>query len=193
MHLFTSAPFLALSARREMLTLPIIIWGAVGGAFLGTVLSLVGRRIPGVFLKHLKGAAANSPEGAVTLAELGMEKNFLLKRALGDGKPLRKYVSLSNEADFVKFTPNSSRFARILRKIFSLPEPQERTRIDFNQAKFYITDDDRYTAEVRYNGKGADGLGIILSLILLAVLGAVLHWVLPELITMLEGLFTQKL
>lgn len=189
MNLFTSAPFLALSAGYEVLTLRIIIWGAVGGLALGAVASLIGRRVPGTLVRALHRAGADCPEKALTLADLGMEKNVLLRRALRDGKALRKYVTLANEADFVVKEPQNSGFFRVWRKIFSLPEGDAVREIDFDRAKFYMTDDARYTAEVRYNGKGADLLGVILSVILLAAIGLFLQWILPELIDMAEGLF----
>lgn len=189
MNLFTSAPILALASGYDTLTLRIIIWGAVGGIAIGAVSSLIGRRVPGTFIRSLRRAGADCPEKAVSLSEVGMEKNLILRRALRDGKSLRKYVSLANEADFLVKKPIDNGFLRVLRKIFSLPEGDAVREIDFDRAKFYMTDDARYTAEVRYDGKGADLLGVFLSVILLAAIGLLLQWILPELIGMVEGVF----
>ena len=189
MHLLASFP--AIASGYDTLTLPVIIWGAIGGIAVGTVASLIGRRIPGVFIKNLHRAGAVSAEKAVTLADLGMEKNFILRRALRDGQTLRKYVTLANPDDFAVKSPNNSKFSRVMRKIFSLPEKDAATEIDFSRARFFITDEARFTAEVRYNGKGADLLGVFLSLILLAALGFFLQWILPELIALVGGLLPQ--
>ena len=89
-----------------MLTLTIIIWGALGGIALGTLYSILGRRVPYLFVRALKRAQAETPDTAVTLAEIGMERNPFLKHILKDGKPLRKYALLANEADFAVKKPN---------------------------------------------------------------------------------------
>lgn len=190
MHLFF-APILALASGYDTLTLPLIIWGVLGGIAVGSVFSVIGRRIPGVFIKKLHRAGAASADTAVTLADLEMEKNLLLKRSLCDGKPLRKYVEIANPDDFIVKEPKNGRFSRIMRKIFSLPEPEARTVIDFARAKFFITDEARYTAEVRYNGKGADLLGVAIAVVLLAAIGFLLQWILPELISLVGGLIPQ--
>ncbi len=190
MHLFYANLF-ALASGYDTLTLPLIIWGVIGGIAIGTVSSMIGRRIPGVFIKKLHRAGADSAEKAVTLADLEMEKNFLLKRSLLDGKPLRKYTEIANADDFIVKEPKNGRFSRIMRKIFSLSEPEAKTVIDFSRAKFFITDEARYTAEIRYNGKGADLLGVFFAVILLAALGFLLQWILPELIALVGGLIPQ--
>ncbi len=190
MHLFW-APYLAIASGYETLTLPVIIWGAIGGIAVGSIASLIGRRIPGVFIKNLHRTGADAADKAVTLAEIGMEKNFILRRALRDGKTLRKYVTLANPDDFAVKSPNNGKFSRVLRKIFSISETEAKTEIDFSRARFFITDEARFTAEVRYNGKGADLLGVILSLLLLAALGFFLQWILPELISLVGGLIPQ--
>ena len=175
-----------------MLSLTIIIWGVLGGIALGTLYSILGRRVPGLFVRALKRAQAETPDKAVTLADIGMEKNLFLKHALKNGKPLRKYALLANEADFAVKKPDGSKFSRVMRAIFSLPEAEERVLIDFDTARFYMPTEERYTAEVRYNGKGADLTGAILAIILLVALGFFLQWVLPELLGILTE-FADKL
>ncbi len=182
----------ALASDYGTLTLGIIIWGVLGGIAIGTVCSMIGRRVPGLFVRALKRAQAETPDKAVTLADIGMERNFLLKHALKSGKPLRKYAFLANESDFVVKAPNNGKFFRVLRKIFSLPDGEERVEIDFSRARFYMPTEERYTAEIRYNGKGADLIGVLLSVILLAALGFFLQWILPELFSILSG-FTSRL
>ncbi len=181
---------LALASGYDTLTLRLIIWGVIGGLAVGTLISLFGRRIPGVLVRELHRAGADCAEKAVTLDELGLKKNFLLRRALRDGTPLRKYALLANEADFVTKEPKKKGFGRVMRKIFSLPPAQAKRILDFDRARFYMPDEQRYVAEVRYNGKGATLTGVVLSLLLLLGIGFLLQWLLPDLISAFRGIIS---
>ncbi len=173
--------------NNPILNMDMLIWGVVGGLMAGAVLTVIGRRSLGIFVKRLKAAGASTPESAVTLADLGMEKDFFLRAALKTGKPLRKYALIANEDAFFAKKPSNSRALTVLRKIFSLADAEETAVADLSVAKFYMPEEERRTAEVRFDAKGADLLGLLFSAILLVALGFALRFLLPELLTFLDN------
>ena len=64
---------------QPLFTMDMIIWGAVIGCGIGAIWSVISRRSLGMLIKKLKAAGADTPEKAVTLGELGLSKNPLLK------------------------------------------------------------------------------------------------------------------
>ena len=156
----------------------------------GAVLTVLSRRSLYLFVKALKSAGAATPEKAVTLSDLEMEKNVLLKMALQTGKPLRKYALCANEDEFPVKKPGG-RARAIFERIFSMPAAEETVVTDLKRARFYMPDEQRYVAEVRYAAKGADLIGLILSAALLLALGFIVRWALPQVMQFLDGLYTR--
>lgn len=174
---------------QPLFTMDMIIWGAVIGCGIGAIWSVISRRSLGMLIKKLKAAGADTPEKAVTLSELGLSKNPLLKQALKAGKPLRRYVQCANEDEFAVQRPSEEKAAKAVRKIFSL-EAEEKVLTDYTRARYYLPDEARYTAEVRYDMKGTDPAGLVISLILLIGLGFGLRFLIPELLTLLDNFLT---
>ena len=177
--------------NNPLLTAEMLVWGIIGGLLVGAVLTVLSRRSLYLFIKALKAAGASVPEKAVSLADLGMEKNVFLKMALQTGKPLRRYSLCANEDEFLMTKP-AGRGGVIFRKIFSLPEAEAKAVTDFARARFYMPDEERYVAEVRYGAKGADLIGLIFSAAILLALGFLVQWVLPEVMQFLDGILTVR-
>ncbi len=123
-------------------SLPLILWGVILGAAVGAVMSVFARRSQGRLVLSLKNAGAFTPETAVSLADVALDGDFLLRLALKPGKALTRYV-----------------------------KEQE--------GRYYLPDETRYTAEIRYDLKGTDVRGLILGLVLLALLGVAMQLAAP--------------
>ena len=65
-------------------------------------------------------------------------------------------------------------------------ELTEEPTVDFLKDRFYIPEELKYKAEVRYDKKGTDLAGLIVSVVLLVALGFVVQWLLPELLAFLD-------
>jgi len=170
-------------------TLEMIVWSLVIGLSIGAAASFVNRRIVGDFVRRLLKDGVHSPEAAVTLAETGFAKNIFVRLALRAGKPLRKLVMLANVDELPVRHPSENRVLSALRKFFSL-EAEGKTVLDPAAARFYIPEEMRITAELRYEAKGSTLPNLILSVLLLIAVGFAALYLVPELLAMLDGFLT---
>ncbi len=168
-----------------LFTLETVVWGLVIGVCVGAAWSVLTRRTLGTFVKRMHAAGAGDPDTAVTLENIGMAKNPILKVSLREGKALRKYALCANPEESVIARPAPTGFGKTVRRILSLEETRP-AQVDLSRARFYMPDEQRYEAEVRYDKKGTDIAGLIVSVVLLIVLGFVVQWLLPELLAYLD-------
>lgn len=142
-----------------------IVAGLFIGAALAAAATLYSKRYLGGLVRDLIRAGALSPESAKTLPQLGRKGSSPFMRfSLRAASTFRKTVRSENAGD-------------------KLPE--------LSSARFYIPEEQRYRAETRYRRKGTDGVSLIFALILLALCAALVIFLTPELLTMLDNLITQ--
>lgn len=173
------------SFDNPLFTIEIVIWGLIIGVGVGAVCSVLTRRTLGTFVKRMHKAGAADPASALSLENIGMERNPILKLSLREGKALRRYALCANPEECVIARPAPAGFSKMMRRIFSFEETRPPV-IDLTRARFYMPDEQRYEAEVRYDKKGTDLAGLIVSLAMLFALGRVVHWLLPELLAFLD-------
>ena len=180
-----AAAFENFSFDSPLFSMETVVWGLVIGVAVGASWAVLTRRTLGTFVKRLHKAEAADPASAVTLENIGMERNPILRLSLREGKALRKYALCANPEECVIPRPAPTGFSKGIRRVFSLEE--ERTPvIDLTRARFYMPDGLRYEAEVRYDKKGTDIAGLIVSVVMLLALGLVVQWLLPELLSFLD-------
>ena len=160
----------------------VLIWAFYIGLTVGFGTTVLSRKIPGVAVKALSRCEAFTPETAVTLAEAGLseKEQKKLRRCLRHGAPLRKYVMAKDEELTLKAETKESGPRRFFRKLFSV-EKKPQYDYDFTAQKWYLPEETRYTAAVRYDTKGFNVQMFILAALLLFVLALALSWALPYL------------
>lgn len=138
--------YFANASTTELIAVSVFI-----GATLASIAVFFNKNIIGRVVRALISAGANDPESAKTLDELGMSRNFFVKRALSGGGALRKLV---NEADD---------------RVIALPDGstyfERDKKLDVRTARFYISEEKRVRAEIRYAKKGSDVIILILSIV----------------------------
>lgn len=168
-----------------LFTLETVVWGLIIGVGIGAAWSVLTRRTLGTFVKRMHKAGAADPASAVSLENIGMERNPIIQLSLREGKALRRYALCANPEACVIARPAPAGFSKVLRRVFSFEETRPPV-IDLSRARFYMPDEQRYEAEVRYEKKGTDLAGLIVSVVLLFALGFVVQWLLPELLAFLD-------
>lgn len=171
------------------ISLELIVWSLCAGLAIGAAASYVNRNIVGGFVRHLLKEEAHSPEAAQTVEQAGFARNLFVRRALRDGSPLRRVVLCANEESMAVKQPSDRKGAVIFRKIFSL-EAEPKRILDLGRARFYIPEEQRIAAELRYDAKGTNLPNLILSLILLAGIGFAALYILPEIFTLMDNFLT---
>ena len=76
---------MALDLTIGTVSLEVIVWGLFIGIMIGGALAVYNKRFLGAFVRKLVEEEAFSPEKALTLGELGYEKNKLIQRELTKG------------------------------------------------------------------------------------------------------------
>ncbi len=146
-------------------TVELIIWCIAVGAVWAIWCAYYNRTILGGFVRVLINSGALTPDSAMTLAEAGYQKNVFVKRALFGANMFRKMV-FEVDDEIITGAEGHSFSART--------KP-----LDLSTARFYVAQENRIMAEMRYNNKGADIFGSIVSSILILVLAYVVTILLP--------------
>lgn len=133
-------------------TLDLVAVSLFIAATAATVFVYLNKNIVGKVVRALIAAEANSPENALTLSELGLQKNIFVRLALKGKNGVRKFV---NEVDdrIIMLPDGSSYFERD-------------SEVKLSSARFYIREENRIKAEFRYSAKGSDIFMLIISIII---------------------------
>lgn len=152
--------------------LNLIIWCMYIGIVLATLYSYYQKQIIGGFVTKLRQAGANSPENAKSLEELGYLHHAAIRRELSKPAPLRKMVwevedNHQEGEDGVIFCSRE-------------------TRLDLNTGRFYVPEEKRIEAEMRYEVKGNDLFAVIMSIVVFFALAVLACAFLPTLMDLIE-------
>lgn len=150
-----------------------------------------------IFVKKLNGDLVRtliqneclSAETAKSLPELDLADKLFLRYSVKKGTALRRFVICKEEEEYdAQCQKKAEEYAKMreenpkLSKYFS-PKP---FKIDPDAHHFYIPEDKKYAAEVRFEQKGNATVGaIILGAVALVVLAALVIF-LPDLLKMLD-------
>jgi len=158
--------FLTNASTLELIAVSVFI-----GATVASICVYINKNIIGKAVRALIAANACDTESAKTLSELGLAKNLLIRRALAGKGALRKLV---NEVDdrIVMLPTGSSYFERD-------------KSVDFSTARFYIKEENRIRAELRYSAKGSDLIMLIISIVIYFAIA----WMIVLLIPYIYDLF----
>lgn len=148
-----------LSLPENLDSLDVLVWGIYAGVVIGATVATVDKLYCGRMVKALVEKGAQTPESAVTLDALNIKGKWYLRRALKEGKPLRKMLGNHEVPD--------------KKKVGEIP--------------FYLPEENRIKAETRYENGRRPIFTLVLSILaMLAVVFFVLFAV-PELLTMLDN------
>ena len=159
-----------------IVSLEMIVWSLCAGLSIGAAFSFINNRIIGDYVRRLIKDGIHTPDSAKTLAESGFSRNFFVRWALRDAKPLRRLIKCANEDEMP------------VRKVDK--DGTKDIRMDMNTARFYIPEDLRITAELRYEERGNSLMNLILSILLLIALALVVLFIMPELLQLMDNFMT---
>lgn len=166
--------------------LPLIIWGIYIGIMLGVLGSLICRIYSSRLIQALVKNGAADEGSAKTLAELGLGKQFVVKYMLkNEQSSLRRSVICANEGEL---KPVSSKFKVFWHEKFLREEIP--TKMDFASAKFYLPEEKRISAEIRYRVEGHPIRIFIIAAVVLFAVAIFASYAVPELLLMLDNFIT---
>lgn len=177
------------SSGTNTITLTVVLWAMYLGLLLASAASLYNKAYVGDVVRALVKRECHSADAALTLEELGIKPTALRRRSLRASSTLRKYVKIANEDEGVKTISRNS-FSRTLRRFLSMDASDE-VVCDLTAARFYMPEDKKDVAEIRY-GKHVKRSSGIIAFAVTAALGLALvlalMYFIPEILELLDDL-----
>ena len=170
------------------LSVPLIVLGIFLGIAIAFVATTFTKRVWGEMVRRLLAEEIHSAENAKTLSELSLGGNLFLRRAVKGNVSLRRVVACREEEEFLQAqekkaaeleAEHSKKKARKVREASFRVNPDEH--------HFYIPEDCRYMASVKFDKQGTSLAKLIILLVLLLVCLFVVLLILPRLMTLLDG------
>ena len=149
--------------------LPLIVFALFFGVFLASFYALYIRSILGGIVRKLIGGENFDPARAKTVAELGYEKNLFVLQALKSPYSLRR-VLRSQELDAHEAEGKSAADFR--------PDPKNE--------HFYLPEEDKYKAEMRFGRSATEPHTILFVLLCIVICEIVVFAFLPELVSFFD-------
>ncbi|MBQ9080993.1 MAG: hypothetical protein IJY27_07990 [Clostridia bacterium] len=174
-------------SESSMVSLPAIVFAFFIGINIAAIAAIFNKRVLGDFARALISVEAHTPETAQTLEQLGYLKNTAIRSSLKNGTTLRRVVKcVEEEAYYAELEKKRREFEA------SNTDPKAKFKeipfsMDVSTAHFYIPEDQKYTAELKFEKKGTNWLtfaGVFIGSIVISLL---VIWVVPELLQMLDN------
>lgn len=175
------------AANAEMLVLAFAI-----GMILAAGISAFSRTRLSKFVRIFLREEIHSPEAAKTLMELGAFRDTTLRRELSRGVNLRRVIRCREEEEHQllqaerraaheeahRNDPNAPAFV------------EEPFRMDFLTAHFYIPEELRYRADVRYTVRGTGWVPFLITAAAIIVLSALACIFLPDILQLVDNIIS---
>ncbi len=170
-----------------------IILALMIGFIAASVMTAYTRQGLGGFVRKLLREECLSPEQAKTLMELGYFRSSMIRRELSRGTTLRMVVRCcdgeQSQEQEQSSAPNQT--AEASEKVTPAPQnTQTHRKIDFLTARFYIPEDLRYRADVRFDAKGSSWGLVAVSTVISILAAALLCWLFPDVIALADNIIT---
>lgn len=162
------------------------------GLFIGLALAAFGmvfnKRVLGGFVRKLLHCEALTPENAQTLSELGYAKKFFVRYGVRRGVTLRRVVRCREEELYAEEMRQAREAYESRRQEdSSLPKWKETPfRVNPNEHHFYIPEELKYTADLKFDAKGTTWLGAWVFVGILLILLVVVFLTFPRLLELLD-------
>lgn len=181
--------YINFSFKNSTMSLAVIIWGLCAGMLVGGILSIYNKRYLGGVVRALLDTEGLSPERAKTLEELGLSSKWGRRRALQDGKVLRKCIAVANRDQCLIPAKPGKKWSRTLRRFFT-GSAEKKPKLDIDRARLYVLEEKKYHAQVRYTKKGSSPAFILVGGILLLVIAILATIFIPELLEMTDNMIS---
>lgn len=180
------------------------------GLIVASIMTAYLRMGHGGFVRKLLAEDCTSPEKAKTLSELGYFRSSIIRRELTRGtvlrmvvrcreEELRKELATTNQKGEVekKATEDQSDEAQAVLEEQTPSDGVEAGkpvlrpfRPDFLTAHFYIPEELRYRAEIRFEAKGSGWLPLLIVVVLTVIAASALCYFLPDVVAFADNLIS---
>ena len=150
-----------------------IIPALIIGIIIAAIATVYCRRVVGQFVRTLIEKEALSPESGVTLFDTGAFRSTVVRRELCRGAFLKKVVRCREEEAFIAEKGSDTSY-----------------QIDFTRDHFYIPEELKDRAEIRFNPKGSSWLTVVLTAVLTPIVVGLICRFLPNILQFADSIIT---
>lgn len=174
-------------------TVDLVVWAMFAGFVAAAIMAVYNKRVIGGFVKTVIDKDCLSPETAKTIVELEYGTDWFIKNALRTDTVLRRYVmrvhdaGTASEADADDADADAADGADGTKKKKKPAKKSAHEQIDFMTARFYIPEELKYTAEVRYASRGTNFVTLFIAVVALAALAFAAIFLIPELLQLIDN------
>ena len=170
----------------------IFVKNLILGIFIGLCIAAFGavynKRVLGKFVRTLLREECLSKESAKTLTELGVMQNYAIRNAVRKSVNLRRVVRCREEEEFLEEQEKLRlKFEEAAKGSKRSAFREEKFEMDTANDHFYIPEDMKYMADVKFESRGTTWLGAILFVIIMAIVFVALLVFLPQIFETLDS------
>lgn len=166
-----------------------IIIGIAVGIVIAAACTVYNKRYIGSFVRRVISCRCFDAASAKTLDELGYLKSAGVRGVIKSGGSLSRWVRCAEEDEFFAETEKKrAEFEEAHKDDAQKPkfvEPEFKR--DLNTMHFYIPEEKKYAAEIRFEDKGANFGVLIVVIIAALLLCAFICYFLPDLLKMIDN------
>ncbi|MBR6727543.1 MAG: hypothetical protein IKM08_05075 [Clostridia bacterium] len=144
------------------------------GVILATLYTLYQKQVPGAIVRAILRAEAFTPDSAKSAEELGLVKNPFFRYELRRNMTLKRLIKTVRPEDVKKKDEKEA-------------APQESDTATEPVLRYYIPEELKYRAEIRYESKGNGLFGLIFTVVVTAGLGILLIKLLPVILILFDN------
>lgn len=173
-----------------MIAVRNILVGLFVGVIVASLSMMHTKRVLGNFVRKLLSDEILSEDAAVRLAETGYVTNFSIRNALKHGNTLRCVVRCREEEEHKRKMAEAELEYEEKRKSEPNLPPFVPTvyKVDVDADHFYIDDQKKYQAEMRFDKKGTNWVIFAGVIILLILLFCGLMLLIPEILELIDSI-----
>lgn len=175
----------------SLTSLRMIILGLFLGLALASFGAVFNKRVLGDFVRKLLREESLTPETAKTLSELGYARNTSIRYSVRRGVNLRRVVRCREEEEYLReLEQRREEYEEKRKENPKLPKfKEEPFRVNADEHHFYIPEEMKYMADIKFEKKGTTWLGAIVFVLLLVIAAVILFIALPYILNVLNDWF----
>ena len=169
----------------DELMLYIVVLGLCVGLMVGVIISYFNRINSHRAVKALIFDGCLSSDTAKTIGELNTRKKRQVKHIIKNGRHLQNVILCANIEDLpLEQKKGIGKFWK-----YKVLGKESSAKLDFSIARFYIPEEKRIHAEVRYSKEGMSPAALVITLAVLVGVAVGALYLIPDLITMAKNVF----
>ncbi len=173
-----------------MLFINIIVFGLCIGIIFAAFAAVFNKRVLGNIVRKLLSEGAVSAENAKTLEELGLENSVLVRYAVRKSVTLRRVVKCREEEEYIAAEAQKRREYKQEHEKDKRASRFRETEYKINPYAdtFYIPEEMKYMADVKFEKKGSTWLGAFVCIPVMIVVFILIIVALPHIISLVNDI-----